>query len=84
MPRASPEARAAASWREGGRHPKPPQFLSVSAKKLWREIVKARPVDFFQPGSQTLLTQFCEMAIAQKANIQAMQEDPLIQNISVW
>jgi hypothetical protein len=77
MPRASPEARAAAAWRGGGRHPKPPRFLSAGAKDLWREIVEERPIDFFRSGALTLLTQFCEMAVAQEVNLRAMQENPL-------
>jgi hypothetical protein len=41
-----------------------------------REIVECRPIDFFQPGSLTLLAQFCVMAMAQEANLRAMQIDP--------
>jgi hypothetical protein len=71
----SAEARSAAVWREGGQHPEPPASLSKEAKRLWNEIVRARPIDYFQPGSRTLLAQFCEMAVEQDENLRVMREN---------
>lgn len=59
MPRVSAEARAAASWRVGGAHPEPPKHLSRDAKAVWCSIVRARPADYFEPGSLHLLETFC-------------------------
>ena len=79
MPRHSAEERSAASWRADGKHPVPPGYLSREAKKLWREIVGARPADYFQPGSLQLLEQFCETMVAQRValeNMAAVARDP--------
>jgi hypothetical protein len=76
MPRASAEAKSAAIWRAGAKHPKPPTHLSRDARKLWREIVECRPVDYFRPGSLQLLEQFCEVAIAQRANLRLLATNP--------
>jgi phage terminase small subunit len=51
MPRQSAEARSAAAFRQGGKHPVPPKHLSDDAKALWREMVEDRPVDYFRPGA---------------------------------
>src|SRR5512133_1662490 len=59
MPRISAEARSAAAFRAGALRPKPPARLSAAAKRLWREIVDDRPVDFFRPGSLSQLEQYC-------------------------
>ena len=72
MPRHSSEERSAAVWRARAKHPAPPSYLSRDAKKLWRQIVEARPVDYFQPGSQQLLEQFCETMVAQRAALGEM------------
>lgn len=74
MPRHSAESRSAASWRAKSAHPTAPSYLSRDAKKLWREIVGARPVDYFQPGSLQLLEQFCETFVAQRVALAAMAQ----------
>lgn len=59
MPRISAEARSAAAWRAGGKHPTPPRHLGREAKSVWKEIVGIRPPDYFEPGSLHLLETFC-------------------------
>ncbi len=76
MPRASAEAKSAAIWRAGVEHPTPPTYLSREARKLWREVVECRPADYFRPGSLQLLEQFCEVAIAQRANLRLLAANP--------
>jgi hypothetical protein len=77
MPRASAENRAASAWREGGQHPPPPKHLSADAKRIWKDIVGVRPVDFFAPGSLHLLEQFCESVVQQRIYAEMMRADPL-------
>jgi phage terminase small subunit len=77
MPRKSPEARAGASFRAGGKPPEPPDILSAEAAVLWREIAASRPPDYFDPAARVLLASFCEMAVTQQANFEAMRRDPL-------
>jgi hypothetical protein len=76
MPRASPEARAAAALRQGGKHPRPPGYLSEDEKAVWHEIVACRPVDFFQPGALHLLEQLCVAMVAARRVAQSVQERP--------
>lgn len=76
MPRMSVEAKAAEVWKHGGKHPKAPMRLSSEARKLWREIVETRPIDYFRPGSLTLLEQLCEVTIAQRAALRDLSGDP--------
>jgi hypothetical protein len=76
MPRQSAEARSAAFLRRGGKHPSPPANLSDDAKKLWREIVEDRPVDFFRPGALELLEQLCIMVVSARRVGAYFQERP--------
>jgi hypothetical protein len=80
MPRQSAEARSAAVWRGGGRHPEPPKNLSAAAQKLWREIVEDRPVDFFRPGALHLLEQLCVAVVAARQVARCVEENPLDAN----
>lgn len=41
------------------KRPRPPDCLSADEKKLWREIVSVREVDFFEAGSLPLLEEYC-------------------------
>jgi hypothetical protein len=63
MPRLSAEERAAAAFRSGITRRAPPRRLCTQGKRLWREIVDDRPVDFFRPGSFELLEQFCQLTV---------------------
>ena len=76
MPRASPEARAAAALRQGGRHPRAPAYLGEVGKTVWREIVECRPVDFFQPGALHLLEQLCVAIVAARGVAKQVQQGP--------
>lgn len=76
MPRLSADARAAAAFRAGGGHPRPPKGMPKGAAKVWREIVEARPVDFFQPGQLHLLEVFCRTAELQRAALLLLESDP--------
>lgn len=68
MPRISAEARAASAYAVGGRHPPPPKDLFPEEAKLWRDIVKAKPLGWFDAGSLPLLAQYCRsVPIAIKA-----------------
>lgn len=77
MPRQNVEAMSAALWRAGATPPKPPGYLSREAKKLWNEIVEARPADYFQPGSLELLAQFCTVSVAQRKATKVLELSPL-------
>ena len=76
MPRQSIEARSAAIFRRGGKRPTPPANLSDEAKKLWREIVEDRPIDFFRPGALQLLEQLCIMTVSARRVGAYFQERP--------
>ena len=77
MPRRSAEARAATFWQKSAGPPKAPRYLSPPARKLWKEIIAARPNDFFMPGSLQLLEQFCEVMIAARQAQIKLSETPL-------
>lgn len=76
MPRLSADARAAAAFRAGGQHPRPPKGMPKPAAKVWREIVEARPADFFQPGQLHLLELFCCSVELQRATLKTLQAQP--------
>ena len=76
MPRWSAEDRAAASWRAGGKGPKPSKSLSRPARALWREIVRSRPPDYFLPGSLNLLESFVVASIAVRELAPKIAADP--------
>src|SRR5579864_7832422 len=63
MPRMSAEARGAVSYRSGSRPPPPPKDLSPEAAKLWRAIVRAKPIGWFDAGSLPLLARYCRTAV---------------------
>ena len=52
--------KAAAFYRAGKTAKLPPKDLSTRAKAIWREIVNAKPVDWFDGGSLGLLADHCE------------------------
>ena len=62
MPRISAEARGALSYRSGSRPPVPPKALSPEAAALWRAIVRAKPLGWFDAGSLPLLARYCRTA----------------------
>ncbi len=63
MPRISAEARGALSYRVGGRPPPAPKNLSREAAAIWRAIVRAKPLGWFDPGSLPLLARYCRTAV---------------------
>jgi phage terminase small subunit len=73
MPRISAEAKSAAAFRAGIARRKPPRHLSAAAKRLWREIVEDRPVDYFRPGSYEALEQFCEYTIQLRGTLKVLR-----------
>jgi hypothetical protein len=72
MPRISIEDRSASAFRAGTARREPPRHLRAPAKRLWREIVDDRPVDWFRPGSYELLEQYVEFAVQQRALVKAL------------
>jgi hypothetical protein len=82
VPRISAEARAGAMLRADGMHPKPPEYLSVPAKKVWAEMVECRPFDFFQPGALHLLEQLVVTVVAARAVAPRLEADPFDADIA--
>ena len=78
MPRKSAEEQAAARFRGNptGQHPQPPAGMPAPAAGIWREIVEARAVDYFKPGSLHLLEQFCRLVIVQRYNMDILDLNP--------
>jgi phage terminase small subunit len=68
------EERSAGLWRAASKHPAAPRYLSRDARNLWKQIVEARPADYFQPGSQQLLEQFCETMVSQRVALAEMAQ----------
>jgi phage terminase small subunit len=60
MPRTSPEERAASFYRAGKKPIEAPRVLSTRAKNIWRQIVTAKPVDWFDASMVGLLADHCE------------------------
>ena len=61
MPRRhSAEQRAGSFYRVGGQAIEPPRVLTARAKRIWREIVAAKPIDWFDAGHAGLLADHCE------------------------
>src|SRR4029077_8465266 len=60
MPRTSADERAASFYRAGRKSPAPPRVLSTRAKWIWRSIVAAKPIDWFDAGQLGLLADHCE------------------------
>lgn len=69
MPRISAENRSGAAFRAGAAYREPPGHLTKAAKALWTEIVEARAVDYFAPGSFELLEQYCELTMLQRKTL---------------
>lgn len=76
MPRESSEEKAAEYIRPDASHPEPPADLSPEAADLWNDIVLDRPANFFRPGAQQLLAQYCRLSIVQKAHIDRLERNP--------
>ena len=78
MPRKSAEAIAAARFlaSPSGRHPSPPADMPEAAKRVWKDIVECRPVDFFRGGSLQLLEQFCRQTVIARQMTAAVEADP--------
>lgn len=55
----TPAEKAAAFYRAGKTKKDAPRDLSIRAKAIWREIVNAKPVDWFDGGSLGLLADHC-------------------------
>jgi hypothetical protein len=61
MPRRhSPEERAASFYRAGCKSPPAPKALSPRARAIWRQIVGAKPIDWFDGGNYGYLADHCE------------------------
>jgi hypothetical protein len=61
MPRRhSAEQRAGSFFRVGGQPIEPPRVLTTRAKRIWREIVTSKPMDWFDAGNAGLLADHCE------------------------
>jgi hypothetical protein len=60
MPRTSAEERSASFYRAGRKPIPPPKVLSPRAKAIWRQIVAAKPVDWFDGGNHGYLADHCE------------------------
>ena len=52
--------RGGAFYRADNTIREPPKELSQRAKAIWREIVRAKPIDWFDGGSLGLLADHCE------------------------
>ena len=52
--------RSGAFYRADKAMREPPKALSQRAKAIWREIVRAKPLDWFDGGSVGLLADHCE------------------------
>ncbi len=76
MPRLSADERAAAAWRAGSKHVKPPAYLSRPARAIWREIVRSRPADYFGPGATHLLESFVVATVAVRELAPKIAADP--------
>jgi hypothetical protein len=60
MPRTSAEERSASFYRAGRKSMPPPKVLSPRAKQIWRQIVGAKPIDWFDGGNHGYLADHCE------------------------
>jgi hypothetical protein len=61
MPRRhSAEERAGSFYRAGRKSAPPPKVLSPRAKAIWRQIVSAKPIDWFDGGNHGYLADHCE------------------------
>src|SRR4029077_15373335 len=60
MPRTSAEERAASFYRAGRKSAAAPRVLSTRAKYIWRSIVAAKPIDWFDAGNFGWLADHCE------------------------
>jgi hypothetical protein len=76
MPRKSAAALAAQRWQVGRQHPRPPAGMSALARKLWLEVVLARPPQFFLPGATHLLQSYCEVTATLQQSWQLLAASP--------
>lgn len=68
MARMSAEARSAAVHRSGGKPPSPPAGFGEAESKIWRDIVRQKPLGWFDAGSLPLLGQYCRtLVLAERA-----------------
>jgi len=63
VPRTSANALAAVNFRAKAKLPAPPRSLNQEARKHWKRIVAARPVNFFSEGNLQLLEQYCRTLV---------------------
>lgn len=82
MARMSAEARAQAALRQGAMAPKPPRHLAKEAKKVWRELVDSRPVDYFHEGNFYQLEQLCNTIVAYRLIVPSHLADPKDRDIA--
>lgn len=76
MSRMSPEARGAVSHGAGSRLPHAPKWLGADEAQLWREIIRSKPLGWFDPSSLHLLGQYCAvLAAAQRAAVRVAEVD---------
>jgi hypothetical protein len=60
MSRQSAEERSASYFRAGKKPPEPMRGMTPAARRVWREIVAGKPVDWFDSGSLPVLRIHCE------------------------
>jgi hypothetical protein len=58
--RHSAEERSGSFYRAGGQPAKPPKGLSAPAKRIWREIIASKPLDWFDADQLHALSAHCE------------------------
>jgi hypothetical protein len=60
MSRQSAEERSASYFRAGKKPPEPTRGMTPAARRIWRDIVSGKPVDWFDSGSLPMLRIHCE------------------------
>jgi hypothetical protein len=60
MPRQSAEEMSASFFRAGKDFPKPPPGMSAKARRIFREIVASKPIDWFDANCVRILRIHCE------------------------
>jgi len=77
----SAEARSASAYLAGCEPPPVPEGFSPEAAKIWRDVVSAKPVDWFDGGSLSLLSQYCR-TMAQAERVAAELDSPMASEFS--
>lgn len=73
MARMSAEARSAAAHKSGGKPPSPPVGFGEAETKIWRDIVRQKPLGWFDAGSLPLLGQYCRtLVLAERTAVHLM------------